>query len=410
VRICFLTSTYPRHAADGIGSFIRSLAMHLVAAGHEVDVVVGHDPEVAPMEQGGVSVHRFRYPPYHDRYLAGHGRSMEADVRLRPWAPLLMPGFILTGVGRGLALHRRKRFDLVHAHWVVPGGVMGALLSHATGCPLLVSLHGSDARFAMANRLYRSTARMALRRSRYVTACSADLHHSAVTLGADPARTFTVPYGVDVDRFREGDGAGLRARLGLPADAPIIGAMGRLVAKKGLAHLIGAMRHILRQRGDAYCLIGGEGDLMATLRQEIERLGLRERVWLLGRVDWNDAPAFYAACDVVAVPSIVDEGGNQDGLPNVLLEAMACGRAVVASRVAGIPSAVVDGHSGLLVPQQNEQALGEAILALLGDPDLRTSLGHNAQHSMREGFAWPAIAGRMADLYAQAVGEGARGV
>jgi glycosyltransferase involved in cell wall biosynthesis len=408
MRICFLSSAYPRYAGDGIASFVRSLAVALVEAGHEVEVVAPHDPAVAPMDQAGVQVHRFRYPPYNDRYLAGHGRAFEGDVRLRRWTPLLMPGFILSGVARAVALHRRAPFDLFHTHWALPGSVMGAMTSALTGRPYVASLHGSSAHFAAASKVYTAVAKIGLGRARRVTACSPNLYDKALALGAAPARTQIVPYGVDTERYAHGDGAALRARFGLAADTPVVGTVGRLAYKKGFNHLIGAMPAVLAACPEARCVIGGDGDVRGELEAQISALGLDERVILAGNIPWTETADFYAMCDIVAVPSVVDPHGNTDGLPNVLLEAMASRRAVAASRLAGIPLAVEDGVTGLLAPPGNEETLAEALIRLLGDAAERERLAEAAQRRMRQEFTWSAIAERTSDLYAQAVDEWAQ--
>jgi len=119
-------------------------------------------------------------------------------------------------------------------------------------------------------------------------------------------------------------------------------------------------------------------------------------------VSWREAPDFYALCDVVAVPSVVDAEGNVDGLPNVLLEAMASGRAVVASRVAGIPSAVADGQNGLLMPPGDVDALAAGIVRLLQDAPLRAALGAAARARMHTEYGWAGVAERYEALYREA--------
>jgi glycosyltransferase involved in cell wall biosynthesis len=184
----------------------------------------------------------------------------------------------------------------------------------------------------------------------------------------------------------------------------VIGALGRLVHKKGFDTLIAAMPAVLQARPDAYCIIGGQGDLEAPLRAQIARLGLSERVLLPGHVNWQETPDFCALCQVLAVPSVVDTQGNVDGLPNVLLEALASGCAVVASRVAGIPDVVRDGENGLLVPPGDAAALAGSLCRLLGNAALRQCIGTNAQALMRAGFGWDSIAARYEALYEEARG------
>lgn len=398
-----LTSSYPRHAGDGAGSFVASLARALVRRGHRVIVVAPHDPAEAPMDQGGVLVERFRYAPGDRLCLVGHGRSLESDRTMRRWVPVLMPGYVAAAACRVLAVHRRERLDLLHAHWAVPGGAIAGGIARLTRLPMVTSLHGSDVYVSEHSRLYAAAARWSFRRARWVTACSQDLRQRAMGLGLRPERSSVIPYGVDVERFGSGAATGMRDRLGIPPGALVVGAMGRLVYKKGFEHLIAALPAVLARAPGVYLLIAGDGDLRGDLARQAEHLGQGARTLFPGHIAWEATPDFYALCDVLVVPSVVDRTGNVDGLPNVLLEAMAAGRAVVSSSVGGIPSVVRDGVNGLLVPPGDSGALATALLRLLADASLRGRLGSAARADVETHYRWEDIAARTESVYLSAI-------
>jgi len=403
MRICMMTSSYPRHPGDGSGSFVRALAQALVGLGHAVHVVAPYDPAVREMDQRGVSVHRFRYVPGDALCLVGHARSLRADVNLRPIVPLLMPGFALAAIARVLALHGRQRFDLIHGHWAVPCGAVAGIAARLTGLPLVITLHGSDMYVAERNPLYAAVARSGFRRAARVSACSEDLRARAVRMGLDEKRSGVIPCGVDGDFYATGRRTQVRARLGIPSAALVIGALGRLVTKKGFAYLLEAMPTVLESEPDAYCVIGGEGDLRDELVAQARGLGIVDRVLLPGYVSWQDTPHYYAACDVLAVPSVVDADGNVDGLPNVLLEAMASGCAVIASKVGGMPDAIVDGVNGLLVRPGDSDALAGALIRVLEDAPLRARLGANARQRVVRLYSVEGVAERYETIYSEAM-------
>jgi len=405
MKVCMITSSYPRYPGDGAGALVASLARALVALGHNVQVVAPYDPTVQAMNQSGVCVHRFRYAPRDDLHLAGHGRSLRADVHMKGVVPLLMPGYVVAAMATALRLHRRQRFDLLHAHWAIPGGAIGGLVSHLTGLPLLITLHGSDVYVAEHSKAYAVAARLGFRRAQRVTAVSKDLCARALTLGLDEDKALVIPPGREVERYLNAKGANMRARLGIPPSAPVVGALGRLVYKKGFGHLISAMRVVLANLPDAYCVIGGDGDLREELAAQAQELGVAERVVFAGPVAWEDTPDYYALCDVVAVPSVIDAAGNVDGLPLVLLEAMASGAAVVASRVAGIPDVVLDGINGLLVPPGDGEALGAALLRALRDAPLRAALGARARQETLAHYSAESMARRFEALYRECCHE-----
>ena len=399
MKIGMIASSYPRYAGDGAGSFVASLARALVAAGNDIHVLAPYDPDVEPMDTGGVDVRRFHYAPRKRWHIAGHGRALEADRRMRRWVPALMPGFAASCLAQALRLQARHRLDLWHGHWAVPGGALAAIAARATRRPLLVSLHGSDVYVIEQSRLYARAARYGFAVAGAVTACSEDLRNRALKRGLSPSKSLVMPYGVDVDRYARGDGAAMRRRLGIPAAAPVVGALGRLVHKKGFMHLLAAMPRLVAAVPDVYCVIGGEGDLRPALMRQVRSLGLSGRVLLPGHVGWEDTADYYAMCDLVVVPSIVDTRGNVDGLPNVLLEAMASGRPIVASRVAGIPAVVEDQVNGLLVSPGDEEELATAMARLLAREDDRRRLGAAARAHMVKGYTWEVVAERTAALY-----------
>ncbi|MHB1357637.1 MAG: glycosyltransferase [Anaerolineae bacterium] len=398
-----LTSSYPRWAGDGAGSFIASLARALVEGGQQIDVIAPWDQAIRPMDMGGVRVHRFRYAPSAGLHLLGHGRSLVADVRLKKVIPLLLPAYITACSACARALFRREPFDIVHGHWSVPGGFIAGQLARTLKLPLIVSLHGSDVYLTEHNRLYSLAARNAFTRACYVTAPSQHLLQRSRGAGLDLEKTRVVPYGVDTARYAAGDGQALRLRLGFPSDIPLIGAMGRLVYKKGFTYLIAALPAIRQRIANAQCIIAGEGDLKAELTTQAQALGVSDIVHLTSHLAWQETADFYAMCDVVALPSVVDVGGNVDGLPNVLLEAMASGRAVVASSIAGMDELIVDGENGLLVPSGDAVALANAVSSLLNDRERRRMLGQSARYLMVENYDWRAIAERFVSLYTTAV-------
>lgn len=402
MRICMLTSSYPRWAGDGAGSFIASLAQALAERGHQIEVVAPWDQALQPMDTGAVRVHRFRYAPRDDLHLMGHARSLEADVHLKGIVPLLAPAYVLSALATARRLHREQPFDLIHGQWSVPGGFIAAVLAQQLNIPYLVSLHGSDVFLTEHSRIWAQAARAAFRHACYVTAPAQHLLERSRPAGLDLSRGRVIPYGVDTARFVNGDKDGLRQRLGIAPDALVIGAVGRLVYKKGFEQLLAAMPRVRTQFPRARCLIAGEGDLHNALQAQVELLGLEDTAQLIGHLNWQETPDFYALCDVLAVPSVLDSAGNIDGLPNVLLEAMAAGCAVVASRAAGMDGVISDGINGLLVAPGDSTALASAMIALLSDGNLRQRCGEEARQLMQQRYQWGTIAGEFEELYRQA--------
>jgi len=397
VRIAVITSTFPRFRGDGVGSFIYSLARSLAELGHEVQVLAPYDPAATADWQSEVDVERVKFIRPKSWSLLGHAHSLSSDVSLKWHAYPLVALFSVFASLRLWTKVRCKKADVIYAQWLLPGGFIGALVSRLTSVPLVISVHGSDVFVAERHRVTHQAVRLALLSSCHLIACSGDLARRVVSLGMPSDRVSVIPYGVDLERYKpdQGPTQTLRTALHIPDGQHVIMAMGRLVYKKGFSYLIEAMPGVLARCPNSVLLIAGQGDLGADLELLAESLGIRQQVIFAGHVPWDQTPAYLALADVVVLPSILDQAGNVDGLPNVLLESMATGCAIVASNVAGVPDVITDGQNGLLVPEKGIDALTEAICKLLTDLSLRQRLGDAARATTLDYLSWTHIAQRV---------------
>jgi glycosyltransferase involved in cell wall biosynthesis len=345
----------------------------------------------------------YAYAPLDGWSVWGYAQSLDRDVRVRPLACAVAP-LAAMALRRTVASRLRdRRYDVVHAHWLVPNAALVADVVRSHALPLVVSLHGSDVFLAERSRPARALARAALARAGAVTACSGDLRQRALALGARAERTRTVPYGVDAEAFAPGADAGAtRRRLGVADGAFFVLALGRLVEKKGFADLVEAAAQVPALQ----VVIAGEGDL----RQDLEALARERRapVSFPGSLERAALARALSAADAVVVPSVVDRAGNVDGLPNALLEALAAGRPVVATRVAGIPDVVEDEANGLLVPARDPKALAGALARLVREPGTRARLSAAARATAETRLTWSAAAQAFEECYVQAAALAAR--
>jgi glycosyltransferase involved in cell wall biosynthesis len=405
LTILMLSSSYPKWPGEATAPFIESIASGLARRGHTVHVVLPSHPDLrrSPIDHG-VHLHPFRYAPHPALSVWGYAGALNADVGLKGAALAAAP-FALAASLWGL-LRRAPRADIIHAHWVLPNGLPALAAARIRRLPLVVSLHGSDVYMA-EKPAFTGAARAIFHAAGAISACSGDLRDRAIRLGADPARTETVPYGVDPGAFRPDPDAalGVRRELELAPDAPLVVSVSRLVYKKGLTFLLDAMPELLRRHPGATLVLGGYGDLRDDLERRAQALGVQARVRFPGQLSRDRAAAYIGAADVHVVPSIRDQGGNLDGLPNVLLEGMSAARPIVASAIAGIPDVITSGVHGLLVPEQSAPALAEAIAALLDDRGLARRLGDAARRRVIDELTWDAATARFERLYERALAQ-----
>lgn len=401
-----VTTSYPRFAGDAVATFMEPIATGVAARGHAVDLVAPWTPLWRRGGQdAGVRFHLYRYAPAHGLNTFGYAAGMRADVRLRASAMLVAPLALTSGWRMTRRVAHRTNADLVHAHWVIPSGAIGA--AAAGSRPLIISLHGSDVFVAERSALARRAARVAFRRAAWVTACSEDLASRAERLGADPGRLTVIPYGVDTGRFAPSADIRrtTRARLGLAPDAPVVVAVGRLVEKKGFAYLVDAARTLAQDFPMLRVVIAGSGDLDAALRQRATDNGLADRVLFAGTVPHDEVPHLLAAADVVAAPSIRDDAGNVDGLPNTVMEMMASATPLVATRAGGIGAVATDGETAALVPERDPGAMAAAIAGLLRDRPRATTLGARARALVCRAYGWPRAIDAFDAIYRSVAGQ-----
>jgi glycosyltransferase involved in cell wall biosynthesis len=407
VKILTITSSYPKFPGDTTAPFIESITRALAARGHELTLVLPDRSDLEPAPVDGVTFHPYTYAPKEDLAVFGYAEALRADVAVRRSTYLVAPFAITSGAAKLFSLARRGGFDLIHAHWVVPNGAMALPARWWSGLPMVVSLHGSDVFLSEKSLIFNRAARATFRRADAVTACSGDLAERSLGLGAGESPV-TIPYGVSTDHFGPSpdEASGLRGTLGLSDDTRVVLAVGRLVHKKGFEFLVEAAPKILEAHPKLSVIIAGQGDLKTELEERARRHGVGETIRLVGNVPRDELPAYYALADIVAVPSVIDDAGNVDGLPNVLLEGMASGSALVASAVAGIPQAVRDGKEALLVAERDPEALAEAIVKLLRSKETRDALGGAARARAQELFDWSRVGERFEAVFNSVAGAG----
>lgn len=355
-----LASTYPRWADDPEPGFVHELCRRL-ADGFEVVVVCPHAPGAKRRERlDGVEVVRYRYAPQALETLV-HGGGMVSHLRRSPWKWLLVPGFVLGQWWAAARIARQRRPALVHAHWLLPQGLVAWALRAAGLAPRYVlTSHGADLyglRGATALALKRRVARACTAMS----VVSSAMRGEAASAGLRPPRLEVIPMGADLrERFTP-----------LPEvqrEPGLILFVGRLVEKKGLPHLLEAMPAVLRGHAQARLLIVGYGPLEASLRAQSASLGLHDRVEFAGAMTQRELPALLRRACLLVAPSVRAASGDQEGLPVVLMEALGCACPVVASHSPGVADLFGEEAGSCLVPPGDVQALGAAVLRLLQQP------------------------------------------
>ncbi len=300
----------------------------------------------------------------------------QAAARHIPTHQMTIRAHLDPGLFRPLrAFFRAGGYDIVHTH-LIHADLHGILAARYAGGPHIVSSRHNDDHFRTKWPVRRLNRWLWQKVDHGIAISEWVRRFSIAVEGAPPERISTVYYGLDPAALapRLGASAGddlrpaqFRAMLCLDSDTPLVGTVCRLAPQKGVAHALRAFSQVANRHPAAHFIVAGDGPLRAELMRLTESLGLGARVHFLG---WRDDPHnVIAALDVLMGPSY------WEGFGLVLLEAMALGVPVIASRVSAIPEVVVDGETGILAAPGDEDTLSSALSLLLGDPDLAQAMG-----------------------------------
>jgi glycosyltransferase involved in cell wall biosynthesis len=286
---------------------------------------------------------------------------------------------------------RRRHIQHLHAHFATVATSVVRLAAGFLDLPYSFTAHAKDIFCSSVNQdeLRRNLGGAAA----VVTVSDYNLEHLRRTFGPAAARVRRIYNGLDLDQL---------GALSHQNGSSLIVGVGRLVEKKGFSDLVKACR-VLADRGRAFkCVIIGTGSLQPTLQAQIEATRLGESVTLAGSRPRDEVLCYMRRAAVCAAPCVVGNDGDRDGLPTVLLEAMAVGTPCVATDVTGIPEAIQDGETGFIVPQRDPVALAAAIERLLDDRELRAQIARRARCWVERHFDVRRNAAELRDLFVSA--------
>ena len=386
MKILTFSTLYPNAARPAHGIFVETRLRQLVASGQVRSTVVAPVPWFP-----------FKHPMF--GAYAAYARAPGAETRNA--IEVLHPRFpVLPKVGRTLApfllyrgvlplverLNRERGFDLIDAHYFYPDGVAAAMLGRRLGIPVVITARGTDVNLIAQYRFARSMIRRAARQAAAVVAVSQALKDKLSALGVERERIQVLRNGVDLELFHPQDREALRTELALAG--PTLLSVGNLHAFKGHGVVIEALSLLPRCR----LVVVGEGPDRAAFEALARQRGVSSRVRFVGSLSQQDLRRYYCAADALVLAS------SREGWPNVLLEAMACGTPVVATRVGGVPEIVTSAEAGLIADERSAAALARGITALLSGPRERSATRRYAEQ-----FGWDATTRGQLQLFRQIV-------
>ncbi len=399
-RVAVLSRNYPRAGAPWLGVYVAEQVRELC---RHADVRVVSPVSLTPpiSELSGWMKEPGRVRSWLSSLKA---RGTESKVLHPRWLPLpkrpfeFTEGIWLAGVFlRALRGLKRKGWspNLLHAHFVYPDGLAAVLVGRLLELPVVVTAHGSDLKLLpQRSRALREQVGWTLQKAQAVICVSAELRGLALTYGARPDFTRVIPNGYDPEAFRPIPQKAARETLGLRGDTRILLYAGNLYPVKGPDLLLQSYSRLNGWRSRSRLVLVGEGFWRARLEEQARRLGLAARVRFAGARPHEEMPRWLAAADVVVLPS------RSEGWPTVVVEALAVGRPVVATRVGAVPEMVRDGKNGFVVESAEPGALADALTAALEKSWDAEEISRSAPL-----LTWTEVAERIASIYQEIVGK-----
>ncbi len=370
MRILIINSEYPP-IGGGAGNASANIARELVAMGQEVTVLTAHYGDLPPKtEQDGLQILRIK----------ALRRRMDRSSALEQII------FMLVSSLHTMRCQRTWQPDVIIAFFGVPSGAAAWCANIFSGIPYVVSLRGGDVPgfrpydFAVYHKLVAPLLRMIWRRSSGLIANSAGLKELALAFDSN-AHISMIPNGVDLQRYFPGDRDWQPARLLF---------VGRLVYQKGVDILLAALEGLNSHPWELFLV--GDGPEREALQAQVRDFGLSERVQFKCWLDGDALAEQLQQANLFVFPS------RHEGMPNAVLEAMACGLPVIATRIAGNEELVVDGENGLLIPPEDPVALRSALLELMENPAMRQQMGAASRKRVEANYSWSQIASEYLEL------------
>lgn len=361
---------FPKYKGDYYGSFVYDEAKKLVENGIEVHVLTQHNHGI-PYEEimDGIHVHRFRWlEPKEFRALV-HFKGLKDNLRLLTYVISLFFNLV--------KIIKKYKINIIHAHSVIPTGLIGVIVAKIMGCPSFITAHGMDINNFDAKSIYGHLISFSLKHCDKAIAVSGDLAETMKSLGITKDKIVILRNAVDTNRFKPFKNMELRHKYGVKENELLILFVGYLDTFKGIFELVDAFYGINKENKNVKLMMVGTGLKKDEIKKKISQLGLKSYVMLIGTVPHAEIHSYYQMADVFVLPS------HTEGFPLSVLEAMACKIPVLVTDVGGISEIIENGLNGFVVVSNDEHELTNKLKIITKDKNLRNDFANKSYEIIR---------------------------
>ncbi len=391
IKVLLLSSSYPSHHEDVHSTFMRELAESLAEMGISVYVLCPHQNGLLFHEiQNGIKIIRFPYWFTTAGQKLGSGGGIIPSIHHCFWTIFQIIPFCIFQFITASRVIKRENIDLIHSHWLLPQGIVGALIQMTLKIPHIASVHGTDIHIIHSHRSLHPLLQFISKNTNFITTNS---NHSSRLVQDIISHTSTrvIPMGIDSKEFTE-------YSINNQSEKKTILFVGRLITWKGVHILIEATNILKEKKCNIQVMIVGDGPNRDELINFSKRMMVDSIVHFLGKISRHELLSYYKMADVFVLPSILHKN-QTEGLGVVLLEAMASGIPVIGSNIGGIPDIIENKVNGLLVPPGDPVALANSIYYIINNPDRSEKFKDEGFFTVKNRFSWSVISTQFIELY-----------
>jgi glycosyltransferase involved in cell wall biosynthesis len=396
-KILVLASTFPRWENDTTPPFVFELEKRL-AGEFDLYLMAPHCKGAKKYEtMENIQVFRFQYfwPAHYQKLCYGSG--ILPNIKKNKLLTIQGVTLILLQYITALKIIKKEKINLIHAHWIIPQGIIALLIKKQFHIPYIITTHGGDI-YGLQNKILIRIKKIILQNAKKITVVSTAIKSEILQKINPNLPIEVISMGVDATLFNP-DKYDKTLKEKYNVTGPLFLFVGRFAEKKGVRYLIEAMPEITKQFIDARLLIIGEGTLENELKKLTQKLKLEQNITFIGPLPNNQIPNYYATADIFVGPSIQTQEGDTEGLGLTFVEASLSGCIPIGTDVGGISDVIQNHKTGILVPPKDPQRLADAITYLLKNKSSMQTLKQQARTQTIKTFDWKIIKDKYKQLY-----------
>jgi glycosyltransferase involved in cell wall biosynthesis len=399
MTILVSTSSFPRFDGDLNGNFVFELTRRLKQDENDILVLCPHSYGSKLIDNcDNIKIYRFPYFfPLRLQRLCSDG-GMLYNYRNSILAKIQLPLLMISEMVSVIVLIATHDVRVIHSHWLIPQGIIGAICKKLFGTRHIISVHGSDINYIASSRFLWFFFEFITRNTDIITTNSTYTKSRVLQINDSVSnKIHVIPMGVDTEKFNISNRNPLETNL--DAECIILTA-GRLVSIKGINYLIQSMPQILERFPKAKLVICGDGPEKRNLQKLAEDLNISEHILFTGYISHDEMIQYYRSADVFILPSI-EIGGYKEGLGVVIIEAMACGTPVIGTNIGGITDIIKDDYNGLLIAERSPDDIAKKAVKILTNKEYAEQLKQNALATVNSKYSWSRVVEAFSQIYSQ---------